>query len=383
VSAPVADRAPLPQRVSPDGTRPALGVDSDPAAARPAWRHRDQRDAETATLQVSVVVPTYHRPALLRRCLAALLRQDIDPERYEILVADDAASDQTRRQVEALAEALCPCQTGRGGPAIRYVAVRDRHGPAAARNAGWRLARAPIVAFTDDDCVPQPGWLRAGLAALSDGVIGAWGRTIVPLPDHPTDYERDAAGLEDGVFLTANCFYRRDALDVVGGFDERFTAPWREDSDLFFSLLERVAPNDKPGPFVQALDAVVVHPVRPAPWGVSLSQQRKSMFNALLYKKHPRLYRERIQPAPPWRYYASVAALLLALLALLSGSRRGALAGASLWLWLTGRFCAQRLRDTSRDPRHVAEMLVTSALIPPLSIYWRLRGAVTFRVVFL
>src|SRR5207244_12953942 len=62
--------------------------------------------------------------------------------------------------------------------------------------------------------------------------------------------------------------------------------------------------------FVDAPDAVVVHPLRPASWGVSLRQQRKSMFNALLYKKHPRLYREKIQAAPPWHYYGIVGALL-------------------------------------------------------------------------
>ena len=54
-----------------------------------------------------------------------------------------------------------------------------------------------------------------------------------------------------------------------------------------------------------------------------------------------------------------------------------------LWLVLTGRFCARRLRQTSRAPRHIAEMVVTSMLIPPLSLYWRLCGAMKFRVWFL
>ena len=60
----------------------------------------------------------------------------------------------------------------------------------------------------------------------------------------------------------------------------------------------------------RAPQAVVVHPVRPAAWGVSLGQQRKSMFNALLYQKHPQLYRCRIQPGPPWHYYRIAGALL-------------------------------------------------------------------------
>jgi len=52
-------------------------------------------------------------------------------------------------------------------------------------------------------------------------------------------------------------------------------------------------------------------------------------------------------------------------------------------MFLTVRFCLQRLDQTSRERRHVAEMLVTSVLIPPLSIFWRIRGAIKFRVFFL
>jgi cellulose synthase/poly-beta-1,6-N-acetylglucosamine synthase-like glycosyltransferase len=206
---------------------------------------------------------------------------------------------------------------------------------------------------------------------------GACGTIRVPLSNEPTDYERDAAGLERAEFATANCFYTRRALDDVGGFDERFTAAWREDSDLFLALLEK----GKRLGF--ARDAVVVHPVRPAGWGVSIRQQRKSMFNALLYKKHPLLYRERVQASPPWIYYAIVAALAGATLA--AAFSRGWLVLVMLGAWalLTASFCARRLRGTSRARGHVTEMVVTSMLIPPLAVYWRLRGAVRFRVLFL
>src|SRR5205823_6410185 len=301
---------------------------------------------------------------------------------------------ETRRQVARWAARTCPA------PAVRYVPVAGRaHGPAAARNRGWRAASGEVVAFTDDDCVPAPGWLRAGLEAFcdcrrgdaddgvaaaheaappgcrtpsrrgaaGDEVAGAWGTIVMPLPPVPTDYELDAAGLERAECVTANCFYRRAALAAAGGFDERFTMAWREDADLFFTLLERGAR------IACAPAAVVVHPVRPAPWGISLRQQRKSMFNALLYKKHPALYRRRIQPAPPWRYYRIVGALFAAGAAALGGRRRLACLAAAAWAGMTARFCAQRLARTSRAPRHVAEMAVTSALIPPLALFWRLR----------
>ena len=76
------------------------------------------------TVRVSVVVPTYKRPELLDRCLSALVEQDYDPSLYEIVVADDAASCDTRRQVECVA-----AKAGCSGRTVRYVPVTGSHGP--------------------------------------------------------------------------------------------------------------------------------------------------------------------------------------------------------------------------------------------------------------
>jgi hypothetical protein len=184
-------------------------------------------------------------------------------------------------------------------------------------------------------------------------------------------------GLESAEFVTANAFVRRSALLSIGGFDERFERAWREDSDLQFRLLRDA------GPVGRSKDAVVLHPVRPEPWGVCLRQQKNVFFDALLYKKHPRLYRERILPSPPWDYYGIVG-LTLAAPALWVADIGGS-AAVSLVLAGVGvlGLAAKRLRLTSRTPEHVIEMVVTSALIPFLSVYWRLRGAIHFRVLFL
>ena len=321
--------------------------------------------------RVSVVVPTYRRPHLLDRCLTALCTQDLGVDQYEIVVADDGDDARTRRLVARRAH-----DTG-GRPAIRYVAVTERHGPAAARNAGWNAARAEIIAFTDDDCVPSADWLRSGLAALTPRTAAVWGRIVVPLPPEPTDYERDAAGLQSAGFVSANCLCRRFALVDIGGLDENFTAAWREDSDLYFTLLEggyNVA---------AAPQAVVVHPVRPAPWGASLRQQRKILFDALLYKKHRALYRRCIRKGPPWRYYAILVSLLAFAAGIATHLPSLALTAGLLWLALTLQFFGTRLRDTSRRPLHVIEMALTSALIPPIAVFWRLVGALRFRVAFL
>lgn len=320
---------------------------------------------------VSVVVPTYRRPELLRQCLGALSYQTLDPADYEVIVVDDAPDEETRRLVEEWSRR-------RGAPALRYETSGERHGPAAARNVGWRLARGPIVAFTDDDCLPAQGWLEAGLAAFEPPAVAAvCGRILVPLAPEPTDYEANTAGLERAPFATANCFYRLDALRMVGGFDERYPTAWREDSDLHFAVL------DRGGECRSCDEAVVVHPVRPAAcWGVSLRQQRNNLSEALLFKKYPALYRRLIRPRPAWRYYASVAALAAAPAAAAAGLWRAAGAAALAWLGLTLHLAWQRLRRTSRRPAHVAEMLATSALIPPLALFWHWRGAIRHRVFF-
>jgi glycosyltransferase involved in cell wall biosynthesis len=318
---------------------------------------------------VSVVVPTYKRPALLERCLTALLNQQFNPL-FEVVIADDAASADTERQVDAWRRAF-----SHKGIVLRYIAVSERHGPAAARNQGWRAAKSEIIAFTDDDCVPQPGWLAAGVNAFSEGIYAVRGKILMPLPPSPTDYEKNAAGLAEAAFVTANCFCLKKALRAVGGFDENFTAAWREDSDLLFNFLERG------GRIAQAPAAQVTHPIRPERWGISLKQQKKARFEALLYKKHPALYREGIA-GTPWNYYAIVGALFLAIAGALIGRPLLAQTAFGIWFFLTFLFFARRMAGTSWALSHVAEMAVTSALIPPLSIYWRLRGAIQYRVWF-
>ncbi len=319
-------------------------------------------------MRASVVVPTYKRPELLGRCLSALGQLDTD-FLYEIIVVDNACDEETRQVVKyAAAYTDIP---------LRYLAAAAKRGPAHARNVGWNAARGEIIAFTDDDTIPENYWLARGVARLeNDRTLAAVsGNTIVPLPRDPTDYALNESGLASGEFITANCFCRRVALRALDGFDEQFTAAWREDSDLQFRMQEigfRVG---------RAEDAVVLHPVRPAGFGVSLRQQRKAMLDALLFKKHPRRFREKIGFFAA-RYYAMVTALVAAIIFALLGYWTAASLFFVAWAVLTAWFCYQRLRGTSHSPRHVAEMVVTSLLIPPAAIFWRVYGAVKFRVLF-
>jgi glycosyltransferase involved in cell wall biosynthesis len=320
------------------------------------------------TLRASVVIPTYRRIDLLERCLGALERQTLAPH-FEVIVCDDAADLQVAERMTQLA-AEC-------GFRLRYLPITNTQGPAAARNQGWRQADSHLIAFTDDDCEPDPRWLAEGVAALSHADAAA-GKVIVPLPESPTDYERDVAGLERGRFVTANCFVHRQALEATGGFDEQFGSAWREDSDLECMLLtlgKRITP---------VPEAVVLHPVRPERFGISLRQQKKSQYDQLFRRKHPRRASE-IMLTYPWWYGVAVAALVVTILAATTGQSALGVSAFLLWLVCTLCFTARRLRGTSKRPRHLLEMLFTSALIPPWSIFyqargwWRFRGCPPFR----
>jgi len=332
------------------------------------------------SIDISVVIPTYKRPSLLFRCLSALYRQDFDEKRFEIVVVTDGPDPIT---VDVL-ESLLPA-----GPLTRWLSNPEKRGPAAARNLGWRSAQGRFIVFTDDDCVPARGWLTAYWDALYtykgesrlNGYFGEClafrGPVYVPCPTRPTDHEKNTAGLQTAAFVTANCACTRAALEKIGGFDESFTMAWREDSDLEFRLVEEGVP------IVTVPGGRVVHPVRQAPWGISLKEQKKSLFNALLYKKHPELFRRRIYRRPFWNYYAMIVLLVVAVFAAMLRHPFIAGVAAGGWAVLTLDFTRKRLRGTSRTPAHIAEMAVTSICIPFLSVFWTLYGSFRFKTFFL
>src|SRR5688572_297385 len=99
---------------------------------------------------VSVVIPTHNRAGRLAAQLESLRAQTTRD--FEVIVVDDGSRDGTPEVLAA--------QIARGGFDLRAIRHDAPQGPATARNAGWQAARAPLVAFTDDDCISHPGWLE-------------------------------------------------------------------------------------------------------------------------------------------------------------------------------------------------------------------------------
>lgn len=320
-------------------------------------------------IQVSVIVPTFQRPQLLINCLRHLCRQTLNRQQYEVIIVSDGP-DILGKQIVAEYKACSSLN-------IKFLSLPAKKGPAAARNLGWQNANGILIAFTDDDCLPGKKWLENICKHYNNETeIAFTGKVIVPVSDEPTDFEMNTKGLETGDFVTANCVCTKATLKAIGGFDEAFTIAWREDSDLEFKLLKRKIP------IMKLNDAVVVHPVRQAPWGVSIKEQRKAMFNALLFKKYPELYRQRLKRNPSWKYYFIILFFMVFVVSIFLKLTGLAIVTLLGWLYLTIAFVIKRLSATRKTFSHIFEMIATSFVIPFFAVYWTIYGAIKYRVLF-
>ena len=238
------------------GTVPASAIRSHIVAKflpefsrRWANANLDNSEPERRVLpSVTIAICTRDRPADLTRALDAVARLSGGP--HAVLVVDNRPSTNATHDIVA----------SRHG--VRYVR-EDRPGLNAARNRALRTASTEVVAFTDDDAAPEPGWLDALVRNFNHGlVLGVTGLTL------PLELETDAQEwferytpfgrgyvrrvfdpLQSGpnaagrVGAGANMALRRDVLDLVGAFDESLDAgtPTRSggDHEMFSRILAR------------------------------------------------------------------------------------------------------------------------------------------------
>ena len=196
--------------------------------------------------KVSVVIPTRDRQRELIACLEAMQQQTFPAEGYEVLICDDGST-------EDLKPVLSQFQSK-----LNLIYLRQLpQGPAAARNLGIRNARAPIVAMTDSDTLPDREWLAQLMITLQANpqAVAVEGKVTSEKPDEFGALGEGPTNLAGGVYLTCNCAYRRDVLLKAGGFDESFPYPAYEDVEL----AARVRPW---GDIAWQPDAVVYHPRR-------------------------------------------------------------------------------------------------------------------------
>jgi lipopolysaccharide/colanic/teichoic acid biosynthesis glycosyltransferase/glycosyltransferase involved in cell wall biosynthesis len=185
---------------------------------------------------ISVIIPAKNAARTLSDCLQAILQQEgmqLDQD-YEVIVVDDGSIDDTSRIAQA-----------------RNITVIQQAnlGPAAARNAGARIARGEVLAFTDADCAPISTWLRDLTQPFQNPeVIGVKGvyrthQTELVARFVQLEYEYKYARMreQDSIdFIdTYSAAYRKEVFLLNGGFNESFPVPSVEDQELSFRLARK------------------------------------------------------------------------------------------------------------------------------------------------
>lgn len=263
--------------------------------------------AATERPRVSVAVSTRNRRHLLPRLVQRLEEQTMDHGEFEVVIVDDASTDGTADELRALAN--------RSSVPITAARLSVRSGPAVGRNVAWRLARGEVIAFTDDDCQPTPGWLEASMEKIRAGSEVVVGRVIPDPEQHDllgpfsrTLHIRDARHL-----ATCNIAYRRADLVEVGGFDESFPswAAGGEDTDLGWRVRGRLGKRVDFAP-----EALVYHDVRPSSFPAKVKETMRWRGIPRLVALHPEegrrmLYRRLFwKPTHPKALLALVGLLL-------------------------------------------------------------------------
>ena len=181
---------------------------------------------------VTVIVPSYGRPRQVLACVEALAAQELR-EPWEMVIVDDGSPEPLAALTERFA-----------GRLDLRVVRQENAGPAAARNRGAAEARGEYIAFTDDDCRPEPAWLETLLVTARNrpgALVG--GTTWNGLPHElfastsqliiDLVYEHFNANPEQAYFLTSNnMLARRDRYLSLTGFDTAFTRAGAEDREF-------------------------------------------------------------------------------------------------------------------------------------------------------
>jgi glycosyltransferase involved in cell wall biosynthesis len=231
-------------------------------------------------LSVSVVIPAYNAAATIQQAVRAARDQKGLPQPPEVIVVDDGSSDATAELAAAAG----------ADPVIR----QPNAGPAAARNKGFRAARAPYVLFTDSDCIPAPNWAVQLVEALQQPGVGAAGGSYTMANDGwiaaGIHWEIVARHRRFGQFVRAagsyNLAIRREVMEAVGGFDESYPTASGEDNDLSY----RIGAAGYKLAWVRG--ATVAHHHTNHLWKYLREQTRHGYYRVKLWRRHSRIARD-------------------------------------------------------------------------------------------
>ncbi len=265
--------------------------------------------------EVDVVIPTFRRPDALAACLKSLDRQTIQP--LSIEVVDDSETN---------------------------------HGPGISRNIGWRRGTGKVVAFIDDDCLADDEWIEQIQSVFDEYDIGGveGGITTTNSSGDVVDFNPPNQFKWDR-FKTANMAVRREVLEEIGGFDERYFLH-REDTDLAWRVI------DAGFKMAWAPQCIVHHPE-------PLGGHEDGVVGSAVYGAYPRSEQLLFHCNPS--KYVECAAGVISARRVLDGSLR--------------KF--RRSLRRAHDPAGVLPLTFSQSLglwsrAWILAIYWKMRGSI-------
>ncbi len=229
----------------------------------------------------SVIIPTFNRRDTVCQVIDRLTQQQSVPGGFEVIVVSDGSTDGTGDMLRGLST-----------PFSLRVVEQENEGASRARNAGARLAVGAYLAFTEDDVQPATDWLAQAYALLLNKNLDVL--------EGRTEYAEGGGSVRrfepPGIpsFIPCNLFIRKECFTAVGGyegafFDRKAGIYFREDADLGFRLL------DKGFSMYIAPDVRVAHPQQFGSLHAAMRHARRYQFDPLLYKRHPRRYRDLIE----------------------------------------------------------------------------------------
>ncbi|MEM0360262.1 MAG: glycosyltransferase family A protein [Candidatus Diapherotrites archaeon] len=220
--------------------------------------------------KISVVIPAHNRPVFLENTLKALLEQTESD--FEAIIVGFEGNDTIKKVQEKFYDKR-----------LHFFEINSPF-PDKKRNFGVKQAKAKIIAFTDDDCLPEKNWLEKIIAVFEKdnslaGIEGLTWNNNKELYCHATE------NLSGGKFPACNYAFRKEWLEKVRGFDESYNF-FREDTDLAFNVMEGG------GKIVFCKNVKVFHPPRKLPLHFPLKELKMVKGDIRLFKKFPGLYKK-------------------------------------------------------------------------------------------
>lgn len=186
-------------------------------------------------MKIAVAIAAYNEEKDIEKVLQAVLAQTYSPS--QIVIVNDGSKDKTDTIIKRIAKKY---------PQIKYI-YQENAGPAAARNKAWKNTptSCDIVAITDGNCIPEPNWIEELIKPFNNSKVGAAGGTYKTL--NPENLIARFFGMEVAwryskihgeidAHGTYNLAIRRNVLEEIGGFDEKYRKPSGEDWDLTYKI---------------------------------------------------------------------------------------------------------------------------------------------------